>query len=99
MLIYLQRNAIRTIPFVSFPIAISLSQLEYLFKMNGMYWYSGGGDASALLGQTLLCIDNIFALELEVLGSNLGTDSAPSTSLEAVPDFVRIPVKSQRVTL
>ena len=44
---------------------------------------SDGGDSSALSGQTLLCSGIVFALESEVLGSNLGagTDSAPGTTL------------------
>ena len=37
---------------------------------------SDGGDSSALSGQTLLCSGIVFALESEVLGSNLRTDSA-----------------------
>ena len=44
---------------------------------------SDGGDSSTLSGQTLLCSGIIFALELEVLGSNLGarTDSALGTTI------------------
>ena len=44
---------------------------------------SDGGDSSALSGQTLLCSGIVFALESEVLGSNLGagTDLALGTTI------------------
>ena len=40
---------------------------------------SDGADSSALLVQTLLCSGIVFALELEILGSNLRTDWALGT--------------------
>ena len=81
----MQQNAIRTIHFVSFPISLSLSQREYLFKTNDMYWRSGGDNSSAFQGQTLLCTGIFFALQSEVPGSNLGTDWALGISLETAP--------------
>ena len=48
------------------------------------YYCSDGGDFSALLDKILLCSGIVFALESEVLGSNLRakTDSALGTSID-----------------
>ena len=59
---------------------------------------SDGGDSSALSGQTLLCSGIVFALESEVLGSNLGTgtDSPLSTSIPLLHCILAIEAEARR---